>query len=196
MTSVYPRPVYIYALRDPNSRLIRYVGAAIDPLARYQRHLSPSQLRASTYKIRWIKMLLAHGQCPDLLILDETDEQHWQSAERSFITIYRSCGYPLTNGTGGGAGRIGARASNVPVARHTPLTDEHRSAIAKARKGQRMSDEQRARLSSMKLGQPISHWVNRSFTAEHRAHLSEAHRGRKHSPETRAKIAAARRKRE
>lgn len=151
--------VQIYALRDPRSLYIRYVGKAADPERRLQMHLSPGQLRRyRSKKNSWLKNLLADGHVPYLEIVDEVDAEKANEAERYWIAWYRSQGAPLTNGTDGGDGgavtdpearkRINAARLG---SKHTAETKALMSASAKRRCE---SEAERERLRSISNGKP------------------------------------------
>jgi len=96
---------FIYALCDPTSSLIRYVGKSNDPQQRLRNHIytatSPS-VCLETYSARWIRSILDRGDRPQLVILEETDQDGWPEAERRWIRVLRTAGCELTNATDGG----------------------------------------------------------------------------------------------
>lgn len=99
---------YIYALLDPNTKGIRYIGKSIDYLERYKEHLLPSNLKKPTHKVLWIKSLLNQNLKPDVIIID-TAASHEEANEKeiSFIAHYKNLGIKLTNATLGGDGKFG-----------------------------------------------------------------------------------------
>lgn len=56
---------YIYALIDPRTREVRYIGKSVDPLRRLDCHLDDKD--SSLRKSRWLKKL---GERPILKILE------------------------------------------------------------------------------------------------------------------------------
>ena len=94
---------YIYALVDPDTDGVRYVGKADDPYKRLERHLAGYEPRA-THKSNWIKSLLAQGKQPELMILEEVGVAAWEEAEKRWIAYFRKVGVSLTNITDGGEG--------------------------------------------------------------------------------------------
>jgi len=94
---------YIYALVDPDTDGVRYVGKADNPHKRLEIHLAGYEPR-TTHKSNWIKSLLAQGKQPELMILEEVDAAAWQEAEKRWIAYFRKVGVSLTNTTDGGEG--------------------------------------------------------------------------------------------
>jgi hypothetical protein len=110
------REYSIYALIDPRTDEVRYIGKAKDPARRLRDHLQPSQIsRHRSHKNSWLKGLLAAGHEPQLLILDsEITAEDVDNAERLWISLYRVWDATLTNGTDGGDG--GAMSSEIAKA--------------------------------------------------------------------------------
>jgi len=99
--------VTIYALIDPNTEQIKYVGKTIHcPKKRLQAHLYEKQ---KTHKCNWIKSL--NGKIPELLILDTVDENNWIFWEQYWISQCKTWGFKLTNTTIGGEGGSGMKHS-------------------------------------------------------------------------------------
>lgn len=96
--------VSIYALLDPRSQEVRYVGKATHPRRRLSHHLSPRALNLRTLRSSWLKQLLALGLRPELEILEVVPAGEWVAAERRWIAHYRGLGARLTNMTDGGEG--------------------------------------------------------------------------------------------
>lgn len=97
------KTTFIYALICPDTGEVRYIGKADNPRQRYQGHLANRE-KTATHKNDWIKSLLAKGQKPGLLIVEEVDEGSWQEAEIRWIAHYRLSGGNLTNISDGGSG--------------------------------------------------------------------------------------------
>ena len=164
--------VIIYALRDPCSGAIRYVGKTVcTPRRRLQGHLAKSrdQKNGSGHCHRWIRQLLRKGLRPRIEVLEETDRASWQERERYWIVYGKSEGWPLTNETAGGDGA-------------ESLSLEARRKISEAAKGnqrwlgRKHSQETRHRLSRMAMGRP------------------SAFKGHSHSEATKAKLAESSRR--
>lgn len=94
--------VYIYALKDPETKEIRYVGKANNPKARYHQHVNSNDL-TNSHKHNWIMELHRKGLEPELLILEETDDKRWEKREKHWIKFGLDNDWPLTNISAGGA---------------------------------------------------------------------------------------------
>src|ERR1700690_2202204 len=98
----------IYALTDPRSGDIRYVGRSSSGLTRPQQHLAPAGLAADTgHKANWIRELVRLGFKPGIVVLehlaDDCTEDALIAAEIRWIANYKPQGR-LTNMTDGGEG--------------------------------------------------------------------------------------------
>ncbi len=134
------RECSIYALCDPHTGEVRYVGKSDDPARRFRQHLEPGQLnRYKSRKNSWIKGLLTQGFEPILDILDVVPSDQADHAEQEYIGLWRYLvGDRLLNGTDGGDG--GA------------ITDpEAKARIRAAHLGAKASTETRARMSASAL---------------------------------------------
>lgn len=95
--------IYIYALIDPRTGDIRYIGKTKNLRARNNSHRS--EVNRKTYHLyRWIAQLKQQGLEPDLIVLEETNEQEWAERECFWIAKGRELGWRLTNITNGGKG--------------------------------------------------------------------------------------------
>jgi plasmid maintenance system antidote protein VapI len=156
-----PEPVSIYALADPRTGEVRYIGKAVDPVRRLQQHLTPFQLsRYKSKKNSWIKSLLDAGVTPTLHVLELVDYQAANEAEIRWIAKALGMGARLTNGTAGGDGGAitdpdaKARVRAAHVGRKTSdATKKKMSISAKAR----ITPEERERLRSISNGKPPVH---------------------------------------
>lgn len=165
------KTVFLYALCDPLSGRIRYMGKATDPYDRYERHLR-NAYREKTHKACWIKSLLANNQVPILEIVDVVPENEWEFWEREWIKVCRILLFDLTNGTEGGDGRSGFVTS-----------PEVKIAISRALSGRETSQKTRALLSKASRG--------RKTSLETRQKQRLRRLGRKTSADTRAKQSVA-----
>jgi len=101
MTTDPGKTVFIYALKEPDTGEIRYIGKAEDVNKRYANHFAD---RETNHRTNWIKSLVARGLKPDLEILDEVPEEYWRQWEVAWIEYFRESGAKLVNGTAGGDG--------------------------------------------------------------------------------------------
>ena len=91
----------IYALIDPSSYDVRYIGKSSNIKLRIANHLCPSSLKKNTHKNNWLKKLKIK---PIVKILCVCKIQNANKLEKAFITKYKNLGAKLTNGTIGGDG--------------------------------------------------------------------------------------------
>jgi group I intron endonuclease len=138
--------VFIYALLDPDSFAIRYVGKANNIENRFRNHMYESRGKYKTHKANWIRSL--NGRKPLVYILDIVSVSEWDVRERFWITTLRYLGYDLTNFANGG------QTSPVEGVGHTEETKEklRKNAISRgcrppSRSGSVASDETRKKLS-------------------------------------------------
>lgn len=98
--------VYIYALRDPESGSIRYIGKTKHIETRLAAHISKAKGHHTDHHCaHWVRSLLAKGLQPELVIVKELAvDEDWKRAEAAAIVAFRSAGHDLTNLTGGGDG--------------------------------------------------------------------------------------------
>ena len=97
---------FIYALIDPITTHIKYIGKSDNPKNRFLRHINDTHKNRS-HKNSWLKYLLSMNLHPELFILDEIPKTEWQFWEQHYISLYKSYGYKLTNMTiGGESGNI------------------------------------------------------------------------------------------
>ena len=100
------RQVAIYALSDPRSGIVYYVGRTWQPLVmRLQQHVWRSRTGRDTCgRAVWIKSLWEQGVKPAITPLEMVDEADWPQAEWRWIVHFRSAGAPLVNEAAAGAG--------------------------------------------------------------------------------------------
>jgi hypothetical protein len=194
--------VFIYALADPRTFSIRYVGKSTNPTRRFRQHLAD---KTDSYKSRWVWSLAKLGLSPVLVVLEKV-RGDWQERERFWIRLLSTTGNRLTNLTSGGEGLHDPSDSTrqkIGRIRREQWQDEkqreklmavirspgRRAAISVALKGKRKTAEHVAKLPQNQIGSTRS--------AEQRKKISAAlmgntyRRGKKASPETRERIAAA-----
>lgn len=94
----------IYALRDPNTQGIRYVGWTKNVVARFKSHLNAAKHRPRYHVHFWIAKLLRANTTPILEILENGNGPGWQAREQFWIAHMRTVGCDLTNLTKGGDG--------------------------------------------------------------------------------------------
>lgn len=170
-----PETAFIYALCEPGTRTIRYIGKSVNSAMRLSQHIYDAYRKHSrTHLGCWIRSL--NGKRPRVLLLSKTDPKSWQSDEIRIIQDARKRGENLTNASDGGEG--------------VTMTSEVRAKIRKSKLGARnpnygkkLSIETRTRMSLARRGVPLS--------KAHRAALSAGRKGMKFSPSHCAALKAA-----
>lgn len=152
------KPVYIYALGDPDTCAIRYIGKSIRPELRLQNHMNEV---SNCHRSHWIQSLKAQGKVPLMVIVERIEgDMPWQLSERFWIAHGRAQGWPLTNNTDGGDGVPGlpeatrARMAAVWIGRkHSEAT---RKKISDASSARRHSEATKERMSRAHSGRQIT----------------------------------------
>lgn len=92
------RIVDIYALCDPDTSEIRYVGRSVDAEDRFVQHMrKDARTPFPSAKERWIAELAAVGKEPTLKILEVVPARRQREAEAAWIGRAREQGHRLTN---------------------------------------------------------------------------------------------------
>lgn len=181
----------IYALADPRTGEVRYVGMTRNPSRRFRQHNRSVGKGIAHHRACWIGALLGIGLRPHGAVLEVVSEGMWREAERRWIAYYRSMGADLTNGNGGGEGNCDP-------------SDETRAKLRAAGTGRKHTSETRAKMSAAHMGstQPPNvrlkigaYQTGLARSSETRERMSAALKGRTFSPEARAKMSASARNR-
>lgn len=95
---------FIYALCDPVTHEIRYIGKTNDPARRYNCHLASGRIKSVR---KWIKSLLPLHLKPELIILASCSIDTWRKREDEWIKFGQENKWPLLNKHHGGGGHDG-----------------------------------------------------------------------------------------
>lgn len=135
------RMIFIYALVDPDSKKIRYIGKSIRPQQRLTNQMNES---SNCHRSNWLQSLRANGKKPYQIILQELkDDADWQTCEIAWIRYGRQSGWPLTNNTDGGDGVCG-------------LPEETRKLMASVWKGRKHKPETIEKLKAARAKRVIT----------------------------------------
>jgi hypothetical protein len=94
------KQVKIYALCEPGTEIIRYVGKTERSLeVRLKKHI---QEKGNSYKCNWIKSLISKGSYPTIIELDTCSIEDWEWTEIYWIGQCKDWGFKLTNFQEGG----------------------------------------------------------------------------------------------
>lgn len=97
---------FIYALEDPITNKIRYVGKSDNPQKRLYAHINRCKF-LKTHKDCWLYGLLTKNYKPKLIILEKVRQCEWEKKEQEHISKYEN----LTNLSIGGASNFGYKHS-------------------------------------------------------------------------------------
>ncbi len=150
----------VYALADPRTGRIRYIGKTLTvPRDRLKRHLSDAA-RGKLWRVsNWLRSLPTE---PKLVVLEECAPALLGEAEADWIAYFRSLGTDLTNLTDGG-GSAGFT-----------LSAETREKIGAAHRGKVVTAGTRAKLSAARRdpSRPCSRFRDRKSPEEVAAQAS------------------------
>lgn len=142
-----PMVTRIYALTDPETGRIRYIGKTVKTLAqRLKNHMVQRKHENPTHKNNWLNSLHHRGLSPGIVLLEECDGDG-ADEERFHVRLAKMDGLQLTNSTVGGEGvcqhseatrRLLAILSKRP---RKPHTDETRRRISLAHTGKKRNPE-------------------------------------------------------
>jgi Ni/Co efflux regulator RcnB len=131
----------IYALIDPRTSDVRYIGATTDVQRRLREHLRREEARHCS---RWIRSLLASGLSPHVWVFEVVGDG-WQAAERRWIQTFRDLEMATCNIADGGEG-------TSPGSTKSAETRAKMSAAAtRWQTGRKLSAEQREKMSVAQL---------------------------------------------
>lgn len=162
----------VYALIDPDTKLIRYIGLTIcSGVKRFKEHWRKAAYNTSNqHRDNWIRSLQSESKCFEVCVLAyDSDLESLENAEEWWIAYGKALGWPLTNLHAGGKA---ARPS-----------EEGRKRIS-AKINQRYAEQ------GPRIQPPEEIAWRKEFFREHMAALAANNKGRKRSPEERAAISA------
>jgi group I intron endonuclease len=170
----------IYALQDPRTHEVRYVGLGSNWKKRSSTHLQNWCLNNDYPVYRWIKKLFRLGLKPYIICVQEFGDisfQDLKEAEKYWIRYFKSNGSHLLNCTDGGDGMVGYKFSEesrkkMSLAKSGKPQFQCYTSEATAKKrdkltGVKFSKERSERLSQLRKGKPK---IN-PFTEEHRRNI-------------------------
>lgn len=187
---------FIYALIDPFSNEIRYIGKASCVSKRYNQHINFALRGECRYAVtRWVRELIDSGVKPDIFVLEETNDNDWVESEKFWIKYCRDRGCDLVNSNEGG--QAGAKPG---TGLGRKFTDEHRRRMSEARKkqspptlGMKFSKETCAKISAVHKGKKVENpwWQGKKHSDEAKEKMRIIAKNRKFSEETRRKMSEA-----
>lgn len=157
----------IYALADPNSGEVRYIGKTVRPVNRRLTGHICDAARGRNHRCNWIRSL---GQPPSLRVLMVVPNDMSAAAEVYAIALYRLLGYRLTNESDGGEGAPGAKRSDEfkqKIRTYQTGKPKKPEAIEKTRQaniGKKLSPEHCQKIGASKKGNKF--WVGKHHKEE------------------------------
>lgn len=141
--------IYIYGLRCPLTKQIRYIGKTNKPDNRLYRHLSMARYYQHN-TARWIKKLKRSGLRPTIEVLFTVPVgESWQEHEKRCISEALAAGLHLTNQSAGGEGVVFITDGDLvraKAARKAGFTPEVRRRMSRSIKAAWADPEKRARI--------------------------------------------------
>lgn len=199
MASSYKHPhVHIYAMADPRTDTVRYVGITqYDLSIRLSQHVSEARKNKQRRKNRrtnWIRYLLSLGIKPSISLLEKCSMSDWKERERYWIEKYRADGADLVNGCDGGTGVLNPtpetlakmsaiKIGKTPWNKGVPMSEAQREKCRQASERRWANHDERERFSRIFTGRKLSPSTIEKMkqyvpTAETRARISSALLGR------------------
>lgn len=186
----------IYALVDPRTHYIRYIGKSATGLLRPMVHWRKHE---DTHKGRWIQQLRQLGTKYKIVILElhpeDISNEDLNASEAKWIAWGWSAGFPLTNLTPGGDGFA---HGELNVAKRP----EVRMKISEALLGHEHSHEAKLKMREARLGKPGPQHDPETIERIRQSNLGQkrsqetieknrlAQTGKKHTDEAKAKMSA------
>ena len=181
---------YIYALTDPETGEVRYVGKADNVGERLRKHLLPSALAIKCRRTSWLKGLLNAGKAPVLAVIEAVPHEQWKERECFWISFYNAIGRRLVNTAEGGTGGVKSEW----------ITDEARANMSKAQMGKKRDPAAIEKMAAKRRGVPRDPSTIAKMSAAHKGRTPSAAckaaqlaavKGSKRSDETKAKMSAS-----
>jgi len=172
--------IYIYALIDPFSKEIRYIGKSIRPKERLTNHCND---HSTTWRTNWIQSVLKKGSRPVLLILESlNNNDDWQASETEWISKGRAKGWRLTNCTDGGDGLHNPPQEVKDKIIKTWIGRKHsertKKLIGEKSKGRKHTEESKRRMKKLMTGRKIT-WGDKLSKANSKLTDDQIHEIRK-----------------
>ena len=159
--------IYIYALSDPFTGHVRYIGKSNNIDRRVRRHLKDGRDGKTDHKSRWVAKVLREGSFPVVDVLEVCERSEWKDREQYYIWAYRGLGADLTNSKEGGDGINPSAATRAKMSlaakgrvahnkgKPTSAEAKARQSIAAKRRWARMGEDERvAYIAKMQAANP------------------------------------------
>lgn len=168
----------IYALSDPLTGEIRYIGQTVNSLQRrlyLHIFVSPTQAPGTSYRERWVAQMLRRGTPPLISLVQTLPTEHLDDAEIYWIAYFKMIGCDLVNvhpgGNGGWSHLVGKPGSSAGKSK----SPETRAKIRASLVGRSLPDATKVKMAAARQrdrehfrrtttqawadGKLSSHWV-------------------------------------
>lgn len=187
-----PKTVSIYALLDPKTKQVRYVGVTRFSLARRLGGHIQSALKANSnlHVHNWIRKI---NRKPIIQLIEIVSFSVWAEKEIWWIAYYKSQGCKLTNSTIGGEGACGTVPSKAARRRRS----EFMKGNTRRKRGTKSKASTKKKISKSLIGNKRA--LGYRHTEESKAKIAEAIRKRAiehpqtHTAKTKRKLSKIRR---
>lgn len=178
-----PKPekdIFIYALCEPNTDIVRYIGLSTMGFKRIKDHYGVSDKKKS-YSVNWIISLRNKNEIFNVLYLEyfDSDGPHLDETERKYIEYYKSIGANLTNYELGGR-RNGFKARDkeahsrrLSEINSTPERKELFSKQSKARWADPEFREMMKNISKKKISKEDFKKINKAYNDKYGVKLQD-----------------------
>jgi len=184
---------FIYALKEPDTGEIRYVGKSDSPKERFKQHVREAK-KGGTHNRTWILSLQKLGLLPVLEVLDSVPSVEWDFWEREYIRLFKALGFRLTNTTEGGDG-VFLRVPGFTGKRHSEESNE-KNRLAHLGKKRPPEECEKISLALRKRSAEVRDRAASKLRGIPRpVHAKPSFAGRKHSLESRLKMSESAKKR-
>lgn len=157
------KTTFIYALCEPRTRTVRYIGKTGNLKKRLRNHLCSKE---KTHLGYWIRGVVARGEKPEMIVLRKV-EGDGSDTEIRYIRVSRRLGIRLVNSTDGGDGvtmtpeirrKIGDKNRGKPnVMKGRVRPPEFGASISATKMGHEVLLETRRKISETKKSRKLKH---------------------------------------
>lgn len=117
----------IYALIDPNTKEIRYIGQTNNIRKRLSQHYTPSEFKNNTHKVNWLKSLVKNNKKAEYSILENNiSNSNINEAEIFWIAYFKFIGANLVNESVGGEGSMRGKFGKNHPRFGVPHSEKHK----------------------------------------------------------------------